>query len=120
MPNPRREKRGNRILAALALSAGSIAGCAHGVRIISVPSDARVWIDGELLGKAPLVYRERSGSPGRSFKIRAELPGRPPIERTETVRICPTPANLLLDSLLVGFPFGFCLRDEYVLDFTSG
>lgn len=111
-----------RAIRALALAVGlvSLAGCAHGVRVISIPSDAKVWIDGEAVGAAPLVYRERSGSPGRSVKIRAELPGWPPIERTETVRICPTPANLLLDSFLVGFPFGFCLRDEYVLDFTAG
>ena len=87
--------------------------------MISVPAGAKIWVNDEYLGEAPVLYRERSRLPGRTVSIRAQFPGKKPLVRRETVRICPTPGNLILDSLLVGFAVGFCLKDEYVLDFSS-
>lgn len=93
--------------------------CAHSVRMISVPPGAKITVDEQSEGKAPFLYHEKSGAPTRTFKIKAELPGYPTMVKEETVRVCTTPGNLVLDSYVVGFLFGFCLRDEYVFDFTA-
>lgn len=97
----------------------SLFGCAHTVRLISVPAGAKISVDGKPIGEAPLLFNESSGRPGRSFKFKAELPGFPPQEREESVRICPTAANLIMDAFVVGFFYGFCLRDEYIFDLTE-
>lgn len=93
-------------------------GCAHQVKIISVPEGARVAVNGKDLGPAPVLYTERSGFPGGAKEIRLELAGYPSVARKEDYRICPTAGNLILDSFGIGFLFGFCLRDEYVYDLT--
>lgn len=100
------------------LLAGTVS-CAHSVRMISIPEGAVIKVDGNNLGRAPLLYHERSGLPGKSHELRAELSGHQPIVRRESRRVCPTAANLIMDSFLVGFAYGFCLRDEYVFDFTQ-
>ncbi len=97
----------------------ALTGCAHETRLISVPAGATFYVDGRKVGPGPLIFKQRSGIPGRSYSIRAELPGYAPLTLTEPVRICPTPANLIMDAVVVGFAFGFCLKDEYVVDFTK-
>jgi hypothetical protein len=101
-----------------ALAVFSASSCAHAVRIISVPEGATIAVDGKSLGVAPILYQERSGPPGWTTVVQAQLQGYGSIARREPHKICPTSANLLLDSLGVGFLFGFCMRDEYVYDFT--
>jgi len=94
-------------------------GCAHNVRLITVPEGAEVTINGKSMGKGPILLTERSGAPGRAYVLSAELAGYSKVTRRESVKICPTPANLILDSFAFGFLFGFCMRDEYVLDLTA-
>ena len=93
--------------------------CAHGVRIISVPEGAEISVDDQKLGQAPVLYEERSSYPGRKYQLKAELSGKQAIIKKEKVRICSTPANILLDIVLIGFAFGFCLEDEYTFDFVT-
>jgi hypothetical protein len=111
--------RNKTLLLSFVLGSALLSGCAHAVRVISVPEGANISINGQNLGQAPLLYRERSGPPGRARVIKAELAGHAPMIRKETVRICPTPANLIADSLFAGFFWGFCMRDEYIVDFTQ-
>tara|TARA_Y100000590_G_scaffold430861_1_gene544999 strand:+ start:2688 stop:2978 length:291 start_codon:yes stop_codon:yes gene_type:complete len=87
--------------------------------MISVPYGARIEVDGKKIGKAPLLYYDRSSLPGRSFQLKATFPNGKIIEKKASVKICPTPANLIMDSLLAGFAFGFCLKDEYIFDLTE-
>ena len=96
-----------------------LASCAHSVRLISVPSGAKVYVNGKEVGETPMLYRDRSGVMARKIEMKAELPGRNPVVRKESVHICPTPGNLIMDTLVAGFFFGFCLQDEYVFDFTA-
>lgn len=94
--------------------------CAHSVRILTVPAGANVTIDGRSVGSSPVLHYERSGWPGDDHTIRAELPGYVAATLKEEARICPTPANLILDSLFgIGLIWGFCMRDEYILELSQ-
>lgn len=75
----------NRIAQLLALvvvvSASSLAGCAHAVRIESTPG-AEIFVDGKSVGTAPATYHETTGT-SDSVKVTARLPGR---EKTVAVQ----------------------------------
>jgi hypothetical protein len=114
--NPKRRSEA-RVAAALA-GVLLASACAHPVRVITVPEGASVSIDGQPAEKAPFLYKEHSGIPGRSTQFKVELAGYAPITRKESVRLCGTTGNVLLDLFLVGFLFGWCLQDEYVFDLT--
>ena len=119
MENLRTSSSKRRLSLGLVTAVVLLNGCAHTVKIISVPDGATVSINGKVVGTAPLIYQERSGPPGISKEIKVELAGHSPVIKKESKKICPTPGNLLLDSLGIGFFFGFCLRDEYILDLTE-
>lgn len=93
--------------------------CAHTTRMISVPAGAEIFVDGKKVGTAPMNFHQGSGTVGRSYQITAKMPDGRESKLKESVKICPTSANMILDSFLVGFLWGFCLRDEYVFDFTG-
>lgn len=95
------------------------ASCAHSVHFISIPAGAKVTLDGKPIGPAPALHVERSSPPGFSHVIRAELAGYPPIIVKDSRSLCTSTPNLLLDSIVVGLFFGFCMKDEYILDFTE-
>ena len=102
------------IVLAMALQSG----CAHGVRLISIPEGADVEVDGKKVGKAPLLYRETTAFFGTQRTLKATLAGGTPIVLKETTHFCVSAANIILDVLLVGLAFATCLDDEYVFDFT--
>jgi hypothetical protein len=106
-------------LTAIALVALGSTACSHASRIVTVPSGAKVKVDGKVIGKSPVIYQERSSYPFRRKRIEVELKGYGKRVYEEKVRVCSTPGNLIMDSLVVGWFFGFCLADRYTFDFTQ-
>lgn len=92
--------------------------CSHAVRIVTVPPGAEVSVNHKPLGTSPVLYKERSGFFGKKALIQAKWKDGQKAQSVESVKICPTPANLLMDSIFVGLFYGFCLKDEYVLEPT--
>lgn len=53
-------------------------GCAHQTRISSQPSRAKVSIDGEYIGRTPIMYEDNSGM-GKEYSIEIKKRGYEPV-----------------------------------------
>ncbi len=79
---PSREAGGHpaaRSLAALVLALATSAGCATATRLHTHPEGATVWVNGELIGKTPVVYENDPGLP-RRYHVQLYKPGYAPLD----------------------------------------
>lgn len=104
-----------RMVCTLSLAASLLGGCASTTRINSVPPGARVFVDGQYLGRAPVTH-EDSGPLWTSKPVMLKLDGyedQSGMIRKEELRVGP-----LIGGTLVLVPFLWLTGypDEYTFE----
>ena len=63
----------------LVLALATSSGCATATRLHTRPEGATVWVNGELIGKTPVVYENDPGLP-RRYHVQVYEPGYAPLD----------------------------------------
>lgn len=61
----------------------SLVGCiSHDVQVHSVPQGAKVYVNGEFIGKTPCIYQDKRKAGGGTYEFKVEKEGYQTIKRT--------------------------------------